>query len=130
MLLHLVCVNFTHIIIIVSHTYGPIMNMKVYMLVKYACCSNSHSLFSQVLLGDGSLRCYFNFPVLGIQEFYFNKLHRQLCSSLPLLKEMPKKFSLDLKACYFLCVREKVLRYKSEGRWFDSRWCHWNFSLT
>jgi len=24
----------------------------------------------------------------------------------------------------------KALRYKSEGRWFDSRWCHWNFSLT
>ena len=24
----------------------------------------------------------------------------------------------------------KVLRYKSEGRWFDSRWFHWNFSLT
>jgi hypothetical protein len=23
-----------------------------------------------------------------------------------------------------------VLCYKSEGRWFDSRWCHWNFSLT
>ena len=21
-------------------------------------------------------------------------------------------------------------RYKSEGRGFDSRWCHWNFSLT
>ena len=20
--------------------------------------------------------------------------------------------------------------YKSEGRWFDSSWCHWNFSLT
>ena len=24
----------------------------------------------------------------------------------------------------------KALRYKSEGRWFESRWCHWNFSLT
>ena len=24
----------------------------------------------------------------------------------------------------------KVLCYKSEGCWFDSRWCHWNFSLT
>ena len=24
----------------------------------------------------------------------------------------------------------KVLCYKPEGRWFDSRWCHWNFSLT
>jgi len=24
----------------------------------------------------------------------------------------------------------KMLCYKSEGRWFDSSWCHWNFSLT
>jgi hypothetical protein len=24
----------------------------------------------------------------------------------------------------------KVPCYKSEGRWLDSRWCHWNFSLT
>ena len=23
----------------------------------------------------------------------------------------------------------KALCYKSEGRWFDPRWCHWNFSL-
>jgi len=23
----------------------------------------------------------------------------------------------------------KVLYYKSKGSWFDSRWCHWNFSL-
>jgi hypothetical protein len=23
----------------------------------------------------------------------------------------------------------KALRYKPEGREFDSRWCHWNFSL-
>ena len=22
----------------------------------------------------------------------------------------------------------KVLCYKSEGLWFDSRWCYWNFS--
>jgi len=22
------------------------------------------------------------------------------------------------------------LGYKSEGHGFDSRWCHWNFSLT
>jgi hypothetical protein len=24
----------------------------------------------------------------------------------------------------------EVLRYKPGGRGFDSRWCHWNFSLT
>jgi hypothetical protein len=23
-----------------------------------------------------------------------------------------------------------ALRYKPEGRGFDSRWCHWKFSLT
>ena len=23
-----------------------------------------------------------------------------------------------------------ALCYKAEGRGFDSRWCHWNFSLT
>jgi len=23
----------------------------------------------------------------------------------------------------------EALRYKPEGRRFDSRWCHWNFSL-
>jgi hypothetical protein len=22
----------------------------------------------------------------------------------------------------------KVLRYKSDGRWFDPRWCHWNWN--
>jgi len=24
----------------------------------------------------------------------------------------------------------ETLPYKPEGRGFDSRWCHWNFSLT
>jgi hypothetical protein len=24
----------------------------------------------------------------------------------------------------------EALRYKLEGRGFNSRWCHWNFSLT
>ena len=23
----------------------------------------------------------------------------------------------------------KELRFKSEGRWFDPSWCHWNFSM-
>jgi hypothetical protein len=24
----------------------------------------------------------------------------------------------------------EALHYMAEGRGFDSRWCHWNFSLT
>ena len=27
-------------------------------------------------------------------------------------------------------VIKEALCYKSVGHWFDSRWCHWNFSLT
>jgi hypothetical protein len=45
----------------------------------------------------------------------------------------------QLRFCYFIYVHVgtadvgtvvKALLYKSAGRWFDSRWCHWNFSLT
>jgi len=38
--------------------------------------------------------------------------------------------------CYFtpwghaVAQLVEALRYKSEGRGFDSRWCNWNFSLT
>ena len=31
---------------------------------------------------------------------------------------------------YAVAQLVEALRYKSEGRGFDSRWCHWNFSLT
>jgi len=30
---------------------------------------------------------------------------------------------------YVVAQLVEVLRYKLEGRWFDFRWCHWNFSL-
>jgi len=33
------------------------------------------------------------------------------------------------KVIYVMCTVVKVLRYKSEGRWFDPSWCHWSFSL-
>ena len=46
----------------------------------------------------------------------------------------------QVSKCYFIFIFKgrgdrgsivvKVLCYKSEGRWFDSTWCHWNFSST
>jgi hypothetical protein len=43
----------------------------------------------------------------------------------------------DNKLCPFLMQQGspsgavvEALRYKPEGRGIDSRWCHWNFSLT
>jgi len=38
------------------------------------------------------------------------------------------KLPISLGDCGSTVVN--VLCYKSEGRWFDPRWCHWNFSLT
>jgi len=41
---------------------------------------------------------------------------------------------MQLTACHLLNLKLvqqiKGARHKSEGRGFDSRWCHWNFSLT
>ena len=31
---------------------------------------------------------------------------------------------------YVVAQLVEAVRYKPEGRGFDSRWCHWNFSLT
>ena len=42
----------------------------------------------------------------------------------------------DAYACYTEYIIAEcgtvvnVLCYKSEGRWFDSRWCHWSFSIS
>jgi hypothetical protein len=31
---------------------------------------------------------------------------------------------------HYICLVVKAPRYKPAGRVFDSRWCHWNFSVT
>jgi len=36
---------------------------------------------------------------------------------------------LYIYSMYVWHVLVEVLRYKPEGRGFNSRWCHWNFSL-
>jgi len=37
---------------------------------------------------------------------------------------------LPLNYGYAVARLVEALRYKLEGRGFDFRWCHWNFSLT
>jgi hypothetical protein len=38
--------------------------------------------------------------------------------------------TLHIKLGHAVAQLIESLRYKPEGRGFDSRWCHWNFSLT
>jgi hypothetical protein len=70
-------------------------------------------------------------PIVGPRA---SKIHAGVCLLLQsLLRSSCKKWLIA-----FLCVSfgdrgvivVGVLCYKLEGRWFDSRWCHWNFSLT
>jgi hypothetical protein len=54
---------------------------------------------------------------------------------------MEENFNVDLSITLVLILMSeincgdcgstvvKVLRYKSEGHWFDPRWCHWNFFI-
>jgi hypothetical protein len=38
--------------------------------------------------------------------------------------------SVGIKSTLLVAQLFESLRYKPEGRGFDSRWCPWNFSLT
>jgi len=38
--------------------------------------------------------------------------------------------TLDYTLGHAVAQLVEALRYKSEGRGFDSRWCNWNFLLT
>jgi hypothetical protein len=40
------------------------------------------------------------------------------------------KYSTRLEIFHAVAHLVEALRYKSEGRGFDSRWCQWNFSFT
>jgi len=47
------------------------------------------------------------------------------------LKGISYKHSVRMGGTLLVVQLVEALRYKSEGRGFDSRWCHWNFfSLT
>jgi hypothetical protein len=43
---------------------------------------------------------------------------------------VPELISLKLNAGYEVAQLVEALPYKPEGRGFNSRWCHWNFSFT
>ena len=72
------------------------------------------------------LFCSYNHNLTEIDEEAFGYVDDEWT-----LKEVPSTFCL---VPYHTGDRGgtvvKVLRYKLEGRWFNSRWCHWNFSLT
>ena len=46
------------------------------------------------------------------------------------LRQCKQIITSPLNKGYAVAQLLEALRYKPEGRGLDSRWCHWNFSLT
>ena len=65
--------------------------------------------------------------VIRLNYFYSDKLADTHEYPL-LLRQLQTSFSLNRG--HVVAQLVEALHYKPEGRGFDSRWCHWNFSLT
>jgi len=76
------------------------------------CCINS-------LLSHIEINSYF--PGRGLINILKNQFH---------ITQFLKFEFIPRKMGHAVAQLVEVLRYKSEGRGFDFRWCHWNFSLT
>jgi hypothetical protein len=46
------------------------------------------------------------------------------------MRNLKKNFNFYSGGTLLVAQLVEALRYKPEGRGFDSRWCHWKFSLT
>jgi hypothetical protein len=60
-----------------------------------------------------------------VDDYSVIKLQSQIRAHLLALFKNSVHFTAACGGAVF-----KALRYKPEGRGFDSRWCHWNFSVT
>ena len=58
------------------------------------------------------------------------RLYRSLHVTVAQSKNCPFGVGTAIKLGQAVAQFVEVLRYKLEGRGFDSRWCHGNFSLT
>jgi len=75
--------------------------------------------------------------LVKFRHFYVVHIDNILCNRLIWAYKFKYVFILlpiiimvKVKVGYRSSTVVKVLCYKSEGRWFDPSWCHWNFSLS
>ena len=76
------------------------------VLGRFYCSTKNRDFLFKITSSSGLCQC------VGIR-----------CVSFTFVQPYQDRNSATLHLLY-------ALRYKPEGRGFDSRWCHWNFSLT
>ena len=59
-----------------------------------------------------------------------NRSHNRKVTPFKLHHSSPNIIGDQTKERHAVAQLVEALRYKSEGRGFDPRWCHWSFSLT
>ena len=69
-----------------------------------------------------------NRSVIKIKSFLYSLELQELSNGHPLLPIKLILYTSRARARGGVVV--KALSYKPVGRGFDSRWCHWNFSVT
>jgi len=106
-------------------------------IIKPTRCTNYSNLFLEL-----NSTCFGQFlcPSSGVFSLYTQQWYMsyRFADSLwaganaPVEFHSKNKFEKLVHLVGFIAVAQLVeaLRYKSEGRGFDSRWCHWIFSLT
>jgi len=77
------------------------------------------------------IKVYNSFPLTSPLLFHLPFLSNfyVLCSNRPPVFHFIF-LSFQLSAFVYFLLLTPNPNYKSEGRGFDFRWCHWNFSLT
>ena len=71
---------------------------------------------------------------MGTQSLVYTGIlyacHTSSPSHLPRFGHLSNNLYFLRRGRHTVAQLVEAQRYKSEGRGFDSRWCHWNFSLT
>jgi len=124
-----------------THLWSVPLSSNSFPLSQFiACLSPPTFLWTEWLnswRGGGERReiCLWDKPE-RTREMWMNSIHWTAFYSLSVVV-YGEKYTLLLIQCAYTLLKGhaiaqlvEALRYKSKGRGFDSRWCHWNFSLT
>jgi hypothetical protein len=82
----------------------------------------------QTASGNGSRR--YTCVSIAVSNFYEDSSQCYIRQQYHLMHTVIPFSSLSQYECGYGGVVVKAPRYKLAGRGFDSRWCHWNFSMT
>jgi len=122
-----------------THCCNSMVTLSIIIMFLTTCVRKKKNTKRMHLCDDKD--GYANAPLCHVAVHFLPSTHKfgrnvsgVLRTCIPSTKATASKFVTRLVTfLHFVCaVAQSVeaLRYKPEGRGFDSRWCDWNFSLT